>query len=384
MIRQYSLAKDGAKLLAPDFKVRELRCKDGSDTVMVDDALMLLLQCIREHFGKAVTITSGYRTPAHNAAVGGAKSSQHLLGRAADIQVAGTSVEDVAAYAESLMPDWGGVGRYPVKAGRATGWVHVDTRADNERVLMPQILEGLRKNEFTFFLQPRYELNARRVIGAEALVRWNHPVLGVISPSVFIPVLESNGYITKLDQYIWEEVCKTIRVWIDEGIRPIPIAVNVTKTDVLAIDVAEFFSDMLKKYRIPPKYLDIDIAKSAYLETHGALSETEAQLQQMGFRVILDGFDGNFVELSALGGIGTDQLKLDLRSAALQDRINTLPGIFAQARTLRLNLMAEGIESTEQLNVLRKAGCAEGQGYIFSRPLSVDEFAKILKVGHSG
>ena len=259
-----------------------------------------------------------------------------------------------------------------------------DSAIGNERLLMPQILNGLKKNEFIFLLQPQYELNTRKIIGAEALVRWNHPVLGVISPSVFIPVLESNGYITKLDQYIWEEVCKTIRVWIDEGIRPIPIAVNVTKTDVLAINVAEFFSDMLKKYRIPPKYLDIDIAKSAYLETHGALSETEAQLQQMGFRVILDGFDGNFVELSALGGIGTDQLKLDLRSAALQDRINALPGIFAQARTLRLNLMAEGIESTEQLNVLRKAGCAEGQGYVFSRPLSVDEFAKILKVGHSG
>ena len=133
MIRQYSLARDGERRLAPDFKVRELRCKDGTDTVMVDDALMLLLQCIREHFGKAVTITSGYRTAAHNAAVGGAKSSQHLLGRAADIRVQGVSVEDVAAYAERLMPDWGGIGRYPVKAGRATGWVHVDTRADKAR-----------------------------------------------------------------------------------------------------------------------------------------------------------------------------------------------------------------------------------------------------------
>lgn len=133
MIRKYSLVKDGAKLLAPDFKVRELRCRDGSDTVMVDDALMLLLQCIREHFGKAVTITSGYRTAAHNAAVGGAKSSQHLLGRAADIRVQGVSVEDVAAYAERLMPDWGGIGHYPVKEGRATGWVHVDTRADKAR-----------------------------------------------------------------------------------------------------------------------------------------------------------------------------------------------------------------------------------------------------------
>lgn len=132
-IKQYSLMADGNRRLAPDFKVRELRCKDGTDTVMVDEALTVVLQCIREHFGKPVTITSGYRTAAHNAAVGGAKSSQHLLGRAADIRVQGVSVEDVAAYAESLMPDWGGVGRYPVKAGRAAGWVHVDTRADKAR-----------------------------------------------------------------------------------------------------------------------------------------------------------------------------------------------------------------------------------------------------------
>lgn len=132
-IKQYSLAKDGARQLAPGFRVREFRCRDGSDTVLVDEGLVVLLQCIREHFGKAVVITSGYRTAEHNAKVGGAKSSQHLLGRAADIQVADTPVEDVAAYAESLMPAWGGVGRYPVKAGRAKGWVHVDTRTNKSR-----------------------------------------------------------------------------------------------------------------------------------------------------------------------------------------------------------------------------------------------------------
>ena len=132
-IKQYSLAKDGAKQLSPAFKVREFRCRDGSDTIMVDEALTVLLQAIREHFNKPITITSGYRTAAHNAAVGGAKSSQHLLGKAADIQVADTTVEAVAAYAESLMPDWGGVGRYPVKAGRTKGWVHVDTRPNKSR-----------------------------------------------------------------------------------------------------------------------------------------------------------------------------------------------------------------------------------------------------------
>ena len=132
-IKQYILKTDGAKQLSPAFRVREFRCRDGTDTILIDEGLVVLLQCIREHFGKPVTITSGYRTASHNAKVGGSRSSQHLLGRAADIQVQDTDPLAVAAYAESLMPGWGGVGRYPVKAGRAKGWVHVDTRPNKSR-----------------------------------------------------------------------------------------------------------------------------------------------------------------------------------------------------------------------------------------------------------
>ena len=138
-IKQYSLAKDKAKRLTPNFTVYEFRCRDGSDTVMIDESLVVLLQCIREHFGKAITITSGYRTEHYNNVTLPAKgiktsrNSQHLLGRAADIQVQDTDPLAVAAYAESLMPGWGGVGRYPVKAGRAKGWVHVDTRPNKSR-----------------------------------------------------------------------------------------------------------------------------------------------------------------------------------------------------------------------------------------------------------
>ena len=132
-IKQYSLAKDGAKQLSPAFKVREFRCRDGSDAIMIDQTLVVLLQAIREHFGKPITITSGYRTAAHNKSVGGAAYSQHLYGRAADIRVQGIPVEQLAAYAETCLPGTGGIGRYPPRAGRAVGWVHVDTRPAKSR-----------------------------------------------------------------------------------------------------------------------------------------------------------------------------------------------------------------------------------------------------------
>ena len=135
-IKQYSLKKDGAAQLSPAFRVREFRCRDSTDTILIDESLVVLLQCIREHFGKPVTITSGYRTAEHNAAVGGSKSSQHLLGRAADFYVEGVPVATVAAYAETLLPGRGGIGRYPKDAAhpsRKTGWVHIDTRTNKSR-----------------------------------------------------------------------------------------------------------------------------------------------------------------------------------------------------------------------------------------------------------
>ena len=132
-LEAYSLAKDGGRRLSANFAVREFACKDGSDPMFIDTRLVQVLQRIRDHFGSPVVITSAYRTAAHNKAVGGAAYSQHCYGRAADIRVAGISVEQLAAYAEKLLPDTGGIGRYPVRSGRPTGWVHVDVRAAKSR-----------------------------------------------------------------------------------------------------------------------------------------------------------------------------------------------------------------------------------------------------------
>lgn len=136
MLEAWSRTRDGTRKLSANFTVAEFACKDGSDPVFVDSSLAALLQKIRDHFGRPVVITSGYRTAAHNAAVGGSKSSQHLLGRAADFYVEGVDVATVAAYAETLLPSRGGIGRYPKDAKhpkRVTGWVHIDTRANKSR-----------------------------------------------------------------------------------------------------------------------------------------------------------------------------------------------------------------------------------------------------------
>lgn len=132
-LEAYSLAKDGGRRLSANFTVREFACRDGSDPVFVDTRLVRVLQNIRDHFGKPVIITSAYRTAVHNKAVGGAAYSQHCYGRAADIRVAGVTVEQLAAYAEKLLPDTGGIGRYPAAAHRPAGWVHIDTRPAKSR-----------------------------------------------------------------------------------------------------------------------------------------------------------------------------------------------------------------------------------------------------------
>ena len=136
MLEAWSRTRDGTRKLSANFTVAEFACKDGSDPVFVDSSLAALLQKIRDHFGRPVVITSGYRTAAHNAAVGGAKSSQHLLGKAADFWVEGVPVATVADYAEKLLPGRGGIGRYPKDAKhpkRMTGWVHIDTRTNKSR-----------------------------------------------------------------------------------------------------------------------------------------------------------------------------------------------------------------------------------------------------------
>ena len=251
----------------------------------------------------------------------------------------------------------------------------------NEQRLMPEIQEGMKNGEFIFYVQPICDLNTRAIIGGEALMRWKHGDFGLVPLDDFISVVESNGYITKLDQYIWEEVCKTIRHWIDSGIRPVPLAINISKTDLMAIDLIQFFKTLIHKYKIPPRYLELEIAESAYLQCEGAARDTGDVLQQAGFRLVIDGCQDDFMGMLALKEAKTDALKLDLRyfSDDQHRGAEKLQAALEQAKKFRLPVIASGIENSEQMTILRRAGCTSGQGYYLYKPMSLQEFEELIK-----
>ena len=246
----------------------------------------------------------------------------------------------------------------------------------NEQVLMPQILAGMKKGEFTFYLQPRVDLHTRKIVSAEALVRWQSEKFGLLTAADFVPVLESNGYITRMDQYIWEEIFKTVRRWIDAGSRPVPVAINISKTDILAMDTAAFFERMLERYHVPPRSVNLEISRNAYVQSPSATLEVETALRQMGFQVAIDGFDGDYIALDMLERSNADALNLNLPRLVNKDQAS-LTAIYQQARKLKVEMMALGIENTEQITHLKKAGFTEGQGSYYYKPLSIQEFEEL-------
>lgn len=257
-----------------------------------------------------------------------------------------------------------------------------DSDPFSEQRLMPEIREGLQNGEFIFYIQPKYELNSKQIIGGEALVRWEHHDMGLISPSYFMPVVERNGFIVRLDTYLWEQAFKTVRVWIDAGYRPVPISVNISKTDIMAMDLADWFSSMLRKYRIPPRYMELEFAENAYLECEAAAKEAETQLRQRGFRVIVDGFHGDLVELKMLKNTQADAVKIDLRyiKGKNNQNVDAIRDVVTKLKMMDMGVVVGSIESAEQASVLRSLGCSEGQGYYFSPVLPLSEYEKALGI----
>ena len=256
-----------------------------------------------------------------------------------------------------------------------------------EQAITDAMETALANEQFTIYLQPKYRLRDNTLAGAEALVRWIHPDWGFLSPGEFIPLFEKNGFIPRLDQYVWEHTCALLADWKEKGLPLLPVSVNVSRADIYQIHLVEFFQELVQKYGVDPHFLHLEITESAYAENPSQIVSTVNQLRALGFPIEMDDFGSGYSSLNMLGQMNLDILKLDMQF--VQNEIakpadqSILNDIVTMAHRMKLGVVAEGVETQEQVNRLLSVGCDYAQGYCFARPMPAAKFEKLLAIQHS-
>ena len=251
-----------------------------------------------------------------------------------------------------------------------------------EQQILNDMHRALDEGEFVIYLQPIYSLNFDKPVSAEVLVRWQHPLLGIISPAQFIPLFEKNRFISEIDRYIWDLACKYLAGRQQQNLPVLPISVNVSRANLAAPELADELLALMDKYQLKPSLLRLEITESAYMENPLQLISASRRLQKAGFKIMLDDFGSGYSSLKMLKDIPLDILKIDMRF--LEDLDHSpraaaiLLGVINIAQHLDMITVAEGVETKFQLDFLRTTGCDNIQGFYYSKPLPVREFDRLL------
>lgn len=256
-------------------------------------------------------------------------------------------------------------------------------KLENEQEILFEVKHGLENEEFEVYYQPQCNARTNKIIGAEALVRWNHPQKGMLAPLSFIPILESSGFISKLDYYVWEHVCKLLHERIKANLEVVPISVNVSRMDIYQYHITEVFLELIKKYELPANILEIEITESAYTENYDSLIESVTELRKAGFIVLMDDFGSGYSSLNMLKDMEVDVLKIDMKFLEMNE-ISEMKGsgilesIVQMGKWLGLRLIAEGVETQKQIENLLSLDCEYVQGYYYYKPMSTKDFISLL------
>ena len=260
---------------------------------------------------------------------------------------------------------------------------HLRSSLIEEQEIVNEMAHALAERQFQVYMQPKCDMRTNKIIGCEALVRWIHPEKGIISPAAFIPVFERNGFILKLDAYVWEEVCRLIRNWIDKGHQPIPTSVNVSRVNLYHHGLSDMLANLVRKYDLPPYLLELEITESAYTKNLDQLLSLVNRLRDLGFTILMDDFGSGYSSLNILKDINVDVLKIDMRFLSDMEHLkgragNILESVVRMTKWLDLSVIAEGVETKEQVNFLLDIGCHYAQGYYYYKPMPTDEFEALL------
>jgi diguanylate cyclase (GGDEF)-like protein/PAS domain S-box-containing protein len=252
-----------------------------------------------------------------------------------------------------------------------------------ERLMLENSMRvGLERREFVLFYQPQIELASGRIIGAEALIRWQHPQIGMISPAKFIPVAEACGLIVPLGAWVLKEACRQAVAWQVAGLPPLCVAVNISSAQFCQQQFEEVVAGVLKSAGLAPEYLELELTESIVMENAEATIETLERLSAMGVQLAIDDFGTGYSSLSYLKRFPIDKLKID--QSFVRDIVTDSDDwaiartVISMGQSLRLQVIAEGVETADQLEMLRGQGCNAVQGYHFSTPLPAGGFAEML------
>ncbi|MEG2897368.1 MAG: EAL domain-containing protein [Eubacterium sp.] len=250
-----------------------------------------------------------------------------------------------------------------------------------EQEIINEMNVALEKNQFEIYFQPKYNIQNNRPCGAEALVRWMHPIKGMLTPDSFIAIFERNGFITKLDNYVWERTCQYIRGWLDAGIKPYPVSVNISRVNIYNPRLVETLIELVEKYEINPAILNLELTESAYMDNPVAMIEIVTKLQNYGFIIMMDDFGSGYSSLSILKDIPVDILKIDMRFLS-KTKIpgrgeNIIASVMRMAQWLSIPVITEGVETLEQVDFLRSVGCKYVQGYYYARPMPIEDYERL-------
>lgn len=256
-------------------------------------------------------------------------------------------------------------------------------KMEEEHLMLSDVQRALEEQEFTFYAQPQCDMATGKIVGAEFLVRWNHKTKGLIPPGEFIPLLEKNGFIADLDRYIWEKACQWLRSWLDRGNKAIPVSVNVSRIDIYSLHIADYFCELVARYQLEPKYIEVEITESAYVEEYKIITGIVEELRNAGFPVLMDDFGSGYSSLNMLKAVNVDVLKIDMKFLDMDEQsagrgAGILEAVANMARLMGINIIVEGVETQEQVEFLLGMGCNYAQGYYFYHPLPVSEFEALL------
>ena len=244
---------------------------------------------------------------------------------------------------------------------------------------------AVRQHEFLLHFQPQVDIRTGRITGAEALVRWQHPVDGLISPARFIPIAERSGHIVQIGEWVLNEACRQARAWIDRGLPPLVVAVNLSAVQFKRGNVLELVSSALAASGLPASCLELELTESILLQDGDVTMETLSELKALGTKLSIDDFGTGYSSLSYLKRLDVDKLKIDQSFVrdilADGDSASIIQAIIQLGHILQLELIAEGVETDAELAFLRASGCDAAQGYLFSRPVSAELFVKLVRNG---